>query len=186
MSKIPKKHLAACILVLTMGAPGYAKSSLQATVTQASSQADMQATRDCDALPLLEKEACYSGYDGAALAECEQIRLNACAPYARTHKAEEELDQASDALMQVAREAYASYEDTQQGYVKDLEDAYAEANTAWRAYRDTHCALEPILQGMSRSEAPDLTEACRARMTEARVDEMKEQATTLFMEGEPN
>jgi hypothetical protein len=139
--------------------------------------------KDCDTLPLEDKEACYASYDKAALAECEQVRLYSCAPYARMHLAEVELKQIGEALLQSVREAYTSFEDNQPGYVKDVERAYAAADSAWRTYRDAHCTLEPVVQGMSRQEAPGLTEVCRAGMTEARVKELKEQESTLFAEG---
>ncbi|HEY0335107.1 MAG TPA: hypothetical protein VGC74_15595 [Stenotrophomonas sp.] len=45
---------------------------------------------------------------------------------------------------------------------------------------------EPVVQGMSRQEAPGLTEVCRASMTEARIKELKEQASMLFAEGAGN
>lgn len=154
--------------------------------TLAATGADESAVKDCDALPLVEKEACYAGYDERELAECEQVRLYSCAPYARVHRAEAELKQISEALLQAVRDTYTSYEDNQPGYVKDVEGAYIAADSAWRSYRDTHCALEPVVQGMSRQEAPGLTEACRAGMTEGRVKELKEQKSTLFMEGAGN
>lgn len=144
------------------------------------------AAKDCDALPLAEKEACYAGYDEGELAECEQARLYSCAPYARVHRAEVELKQVSEALLQDVRDAYTSYEDNQPGYVKDVESAYAAADSAWRAYRDAHCTLEPVVQGMSRQEAPGLTEVCRASMTETRVKELKDQKAALFAEGAGN
>lgn len=142
--------------------------------------------KDCDSLPLAEKEACYASYDKAELTECEQVRLYTCAPYARMHRAEAELGQISAALLRDVRDTYASYEDTQPGYVKDVEGAYAAADSAWRAYRDAHCTLEPVVQGMSRQEVPGLTEVCRASMTEARVKELKEQRSTMFAEGAGN
>lgn len=109
--------------------------------TFAAAGAGKSAVKDCDALPLAEKEACYASYDEAALAECEQVRLYSCAPYARVHLSEVELKQVSEALLQGARNAYTSYEDNQPGYVKDVDSAYAAADSAWRAYRDAHCTL---------------------------------------------
>lgn len=165
-------------------------NTLPAEVTSASALgatgAGESAVRDCDSLPLAEKEACYASYDKAELTECEQVRLNTCAPYARVHRAEVELGQISGALMRDIRDTYASYEDNQPGYVEGVEDAYTAADRAWRAYRDAHCTLEPVVQGMSRQEAPGLTEVCRASMTEARVKELKEQRSTLFGEGASN
>lgn len=141
------------------------------------------AAKDCDALSLVEKEACYAGYDESELAECERVRHHGCAPYARVHRAELELEQIGEALLQEVRDTYASYEGNQPGYVKDVESVYAATDSAWRAYRDAHCALEPVVQGMSRQEAPGLTETCRAGMTEVRVEELKEQKSALFPKG---
>lgn len=161
-----------------------ARSSTISTVAAAATAGS--AAKDCGALPLVEKEACYASYDEGELAECEEIRLYSCAPYARVHRAEVELKQVGEVLLQEVRDTYASYEDNQPGYVKDVESAYVAADSAWRAYRDAHCALEPVVQGMSRQEAPGLTEACRASMTEARGKELKEQESTLFAEGAGN
>lgn len=154
--------------------------------TLAATRAGESAVEDCDSLPLAEKETCYASYDKAELTECERLRLHACAPYARVHRAEAELGKMNDALLRDLREAYASYEGDQPGYLKDVEGAYAAADRAWRAHRDAHCTLEPVVQGMSRQEAPGLTEVCRAGMTEARVKELKEQRSTLFAEGAGN
>ena len=144
--------------------------------------ADGPAARDCDTLPRVEKEACYAEYDEAALAECERVRLHGCAPYARVHRAEAELDQVGDALLRNVRDAYASYDQNQPGYVRDVEDAYTAADRAWREYRDAQCALDPIVQGMSRQETSGLSAECRAGMTEARVKKLRKQNSALFGE----
>lgn len=144
--------------------------------------ADEPAVRDCDGLPREEKEACYAEYDEAALKECERLRLHGCAPYARVYRAEAELRHVGDALLRHVRDAYASYEQNQPGYIRDVEDAYAVADSAWRDYRDAHCALDPIVQGMSRQEAPGLAADCRANMTEARVRALRKQTSLLFEE----
>lgn len=157
--------------------------STSASTYAATAAAGESAMKDCDAFPLADKEACYASYVEAALVKCEQARLYSCMPYARVHRAEMELKQVREALLQDVRDTYSSYEDNQPGYVKDVESAYAAADTAWHAYRDAHCTLEPVIQGMSRQEAPGLTEVCRADMTETRVKELKEQKSTLFARG---
>lgn len=171
------------------GSDGLA-NTLPAEATSASvpaaTRAGESAVKDCDSLPLAEKEACYASYDKAELAECERLRPHTCAPYARVHRAEAELGKINDALLRDVRETYAFYEDDQPGYLKDVEGAYTAADRAWRAYRDAHCTLEPVVQGMSRQEAPGLTEVCRAGMTEVRVKELKELRSTLFAEGASN
>lgn len=165
-------------------------NTLPAEATSASApaatRAGESAVKDCGSLPLAEKEACYASYDKAELTECERLRPHTCAPYARVHRAEEELGKINDALLRDVRDTYVSYEDDQPGYLKDVEGAYTAADGAWRAHRDAHCTLEPVVQGMSRQEAPGLTEVCRAGMTEARVKELKEQRSTLFAEGASN
>ena len=142
--------------------------------------------KDCDALALADKESCYARYDEATLAECEAARLYSCAPYARMHRAEVRLKQAGEALLQAMRTAYGSYEHEQPGYLKDAEGAYAAADSAWRAYRDAHCGLTPMLEGMSRPDFPGLIEMCRALMTEARIEEVEEVMSNLFAEGAAN
>jgi uncharacterized protein YecT (DUF1311 family) len=146
----------------------------------------VSAVKDCDALALADKESCYARYDEATLAECEAARLYSCAPYARMHRAEVRLKQAGEAMLHVMRTAYASYEHEQPGYLKDAEDAYASAESAWRAYRDAHCGLTPMLEGMSRQDFPGLIEMCRAIMTEAHVRELEALMSNLFAEGAAN
>lgn len=144
------------------------------------------AKQDCDALPLPGKEACYANYEEAALVECERTRPYSCAPYARMHRVEAELMRANDALLKAMRNAYAAYEHDQPGYLKDAETAFAVAGSTWHAYRDAHCELVPLLEGMSRRELPGMTEACRAAMTEARIQEIEERISSLFAEGAAN
>src|SRR3546814_3157442 len=52
--------------------------------------------------------------------------------------------------------------------------SFAAADRTWRAHRDAHCKLEPLVQGMARNEVANLVEACRADKTAARVIEVKE------------
>lgn len=178
------------LLALALGVQGCARSAPQATAlptpATAPKSAGAPATKNCDALALTEKEACYAAYDEAALAECERVRLYSCAPYAHVYRLEAELEQLNADMMRAARETYASYEDTQPGYVKEVEESFVASDSAWRAYRDAHCAQEPFIQGMSRSEVAGLTESCRARKTEERVKELKELMSGLFMEEATN
>jgi uncharacterized protein YecT (DUF1311 family) len=90
------------------------------------------------------------------------------------HALEKQLEQLNSDLLQVTREAYASYERNQPGYLQDVGQFLAETDRTWRAYRDASCNLEPFIQGMSRSEAADLTEACRANTTSSRIDSIEE------------
>ncbi len=135
---------------------------------------------NCDALPLSGKEACYARQPPEVIADCERMRLHHCAPYARMHALDKQLDESNRELLRVAGERYASYEANQPGYADDLAKAIAEADRAWRAYRDAQCSLDPLLQGMSRNEASDLAEACRADRTSARISELKEALSTVM------
>jgi len=83
-----------------------------------------------------------------------------------------------------ARKAYGSYTDGDAGYLADLDATAREANRAWRAYREAQCALEPFAQGMSRDLAENLAEACRARMTRIRIDELRALYAPARMEDE--
>lgn len=134
---------------------------------------------NCDNLPLVQKEPCYARQPPDLVTECERMRPNHCAPYARVYALEKQLEQLNAALLQATRKAFASYEENQPGYVKDVQQLLAEADHAWRAYRDASCKLDPFIQGMSRSEAADLTEACRASTTSARVDAIEEMISKL-------
>ena len=186
--------LAALLSVPVTACRGEAPSPQAASQAQAVPRAPQAPAADpsapgdsmesCDGLPLADKEACYARQAPDLMAECERMRLHHCAPYARMHESEKQLGQLNADLLQAAKKAYGSYEDSQPGYVKDLEESLADSDRTWRAYRDAHCNLDPLIQGMSRREAADLTEACRADKTAARVVEVKEMLATL--KEEPN
>lgn len=148
-------------------------------VTTGSSQEPTQlpandAPQDCDGLAsLADKRVCYGEQDQASIDDCERTHPLRCKPYREMHVAERELAQVEQSSIASARKAYASYTDGDAGYLTDLDAAAREANRAWRAYREAQCALEPFAQGMSRDLAENLAEACRARMTRARIDEIK-------------
>jgi Protein of unknown function (DUF1311). len=128
---------------------------------------------DCEAMPLKDKEACYAALPEAMIRECEQMRLYRCAPYARFHSLELRLGIAQEQLLAKAKDAYRGYEDGQPGYVEELKQALASSFNAWGIFRDAHCSAEPLVQGMSRSEASDLSEACRVSMMESRLQELE-------------
>lgn len=133
----------------------------------------------CDSLSLIDKEACYARQAPELIAECERIRLHRCAPYARVHELEQQLKRLNAELLKTSREVYASYDDTQPGYMAEMEQSITGADLAWRAHRDAHCNLEPLIEGMSRNEAPDLTEACRAAKTQSRISEIRDMILEL-------
>jgi hypothetical protein len=96
-----------------------------------------------------------------------------CMPYREMYVAEKSLSAIESASIRSARKTYASYSEGDAAYLRDLESYAARSNRAWRAYREAQCAVEPFAQGMSRALAEDLSEACRVRMTQARIDEIK-------------
>lgn len=129
---------------------------------------------DCDGISSLpDKRACYGRQDQASIDECERIRPMRCKPYREMDGVEKRLAAIEKASVVAARKAYASYVEGDAAYLTDLDNAASEESRAWRAYREAHCTLEPFAQGMSRNGAEDLIEACRARMTQARIDELK-------------
>lgn len=128
---------------------------------------------DCDAMPLADKEACYARQTPDRIAECESMRLHRCAPYAKMHESEQRLSRLNSAALDAATKEYAAYVDDDPDYLSELRRSFSEADRAWRAYLDAQCFLEPLAQGMSRSESADLSEACRADRTAARIAEVQ-------------
>ena len=179
------------LLALVMPMAGCAgNDSPHHVVTTGSSQEPTQlpandAPQDCDGLAsLADKRVCYGEQDQASIDDCERTHPMRCKPYREMHVAERELAQVEQSSIASARKAYASYTDGDAGYLTDLDSAAREANRAWRAYREAQCALEPFAQGMSRDLAENLAEACRARMTRIRIDELRALYAPARMEGE--
>lgn len=179
------------LLALVMPMAGCAgNDSPHHVVTTGSSQEPTQlpandAPQDCDGLAsLADKRVCYGEQDQASIDDCEHTHPMRCKPYREMHVAERELAQVEQSSIASARKAYASYTDGDAGYLTDLDSAAREANRAWRAYREAQCALEPFAQGMSRDLAENLAEACRARMTRIRIDELRALYAPARMEGE--
>lgn len=152
--------------------------------TRASPQpTDKPPMENCDLPKLADKEACYARQSADAIAACEQMRLYRCAPYKQVHDLEQQLQALNADVEAAARKQYAGYTDNDQAYLDDLAEYLRDSDRTWRAYRDASCLLEPFVQGMSRSEAGDLTEQCRAERTKARVSELKEIASSIKAEG---
>ena len=129
---------------------------------------------DCDSIPsLIDKRACHVRQDQNLIDACERTHPMRCKPYREMHVAERELAEVEQSSIASARKAYASYADSDAAYLTDLEAAARKANHAWRAYREAQCTLEPFAQGMSRNLSEHLAEACRVRMTRARIDEIR-------------
>ncbi len=140
---------------------------------------------DCDGIPSLDgKRSCYARQDQNLIDECERTHPMRCRPYREMHGAERELAEIEQSSIESAQKAFASYADGDAAYLNDLDAAAREANHAWRAYREAQCALEPFAQGMSRDLAENLTEACRARMTRIRIDELRALYAPARMESE--
>jgi len=85
----------------------------------------------------------------------------------------------NEEVIGLARTQYASYAQNDPAYLDDLTAYFEESDRAWKASRNADCALEPFMQGMSRPEASDLTEACRVDRTKARISEMNKVKVTL-------
>jgi hypothetical protein len=173
-----------CLLVASCGASVDAATEhvAKASAAMTSSAEDAELSDDCGDKALLQKEACYATKPQAMIEECERMRVNRCAPYAQLHKLEAELQRLDAQLSQLARKRYATYEADQPGYVVELELTLASSAASWRALRDAHCSAEPLIQGMSLSEVPDLSEACRAEMTERRIKEVTTSVSILMDE----
>jgi uncharacterized protein YecT (DUF1311 family) len=120
-----------------------------------------------------DKRACYDKQDQASIDDCERTHSMRCKPYREMHLAERQLSEIEQSSIASARKNYASYVDGDATYLNDLDATAREANRAWRAYREAQCTLEPFAQGMSRDLSEHLAEVCRARMTRARIDEIK-------------
>lgn len=167
------------LLALTMPMAGLAGNDSPYLAAAASPSQKRQYSRaetvpeDCDGIPSLgDKRACHARQDQNLIDACERTHPMRCKPYREMHVAERQLAEVEQSSIASARKTYASYTDGDAAYLDDLEAAAREANHAWRAYREAQCALEPFAQGMSRDLSEHLAEACRVRMTRARIDEI--------------
>lgn len=186
-------HLRISLLLLTFAMPiaGCAGNDSPHRIdTIASSHTSSQTpvddtSQDCDGIAsLVEKRACYGKQDQSSIDDCERIHPMRCKPYQEMHLAERELTEVEQSATASARNAYASYVDGDAAYLNDLEASAREANQAWRAFREAQCSLEPFAQGMSRDLSEHLAEACRVRMTRARIEELMALYAPARMEGE--
>ena len=140
----------------------------------------LQGMQDCFAVgDVSAREACFAKMPDDEIADCERRRANACMPYKEMHALEQQRTQLGQQILAKSRQAYASYVEDDAAYLDDLAAYMKTSDTAWVAYRDADCALEPFAQGMSRREAPDLTEACRVERTQARIEQLKALAAEL-------
>lgn len=125
------------------------------------------------------RELCFSRKPEAEIEACERVRPFACKPYRDMYRLDRELATLTRDLSVRAQKRYAAYDEDDAAYLGDL-SAYIDASgKAWAASRDADCLLEPFVQGMSRREAGDLTEACRVERTQARIEQLKELISSL-------
>lgn len=141
---------------------------------------------DCFAIgEVTARETCFARTSEQALMECERLKPNACRPYQKMHEEGPRIDRLTAEIEALSRKAYASYAGGDQAYLDDLVQGLREANSAWKRHRDAECQVQPFLEGMSRSEAGDLTEACRLELTRKRISELETTVTRLKEEAKP-
>lgn len=126
-----------------------------------------------------EREACFAKESDADLKACERLKPNACLPYKAMFRADRQLALLNAELLARAKKRYASYAEDDARYLSDITQGLAQADQAWRAYRDAQCEVSPFLEGMSRVETSDLAEACRLELTQARIKELKTRISSL-------
>ena len=125
------------------------------------------------------REACFARMPREELAACKRDRPLACAPYADMHRQNARLAEIRAALSAALKRSYASYEEIDPGYLADMQSGLSKREAAWTSWRDALCELQPYLDGRSRAEIPDLTEACRLEMTAAHVKKLDDELTSL-------
>lgn len=144
------------------------------------------ASADCFAVgDVAAREACFSRVGEQELVECERLKPNACRPYRDMHAEGQKLSRLTAEAQTFSRKVYASYAEGDQAYLDDLAKGLRDADSAWQAHRDAECRVQPFIEGMSRSEAVDLTEACRLDMTRARIAELEAVVARLKEEARP-
>jgi hypothetical protein len=143
----------------------------------ASGAADIQV---CFALGnVAKREACFSRQSDEDISACERMKPLNCKPYKEMYEATRKLNVLNNQVLVLAKRKYSSYQNSDPAYVANLVGSILAAGSAWTSYRDTRCTLEPLLEGMSRAEAPGLTEACRAAMTNARIKTLRDEVEKL-------
>lgn len=167
-------------LALGCGCASVPNSAHGASSTSAQKVAAVAAEEDCFALgDQGAREACFAKKADDEIAECERVRAHACKPYKEMYALEQQRIQLSKEVLTKARHSYASYVEGDAAYLDDLASYLKGSDAAWAAYRDADCLLEPLAQGMSRRETPDLTEACRLERTKARIAQLRALVATL-------
>lgn len=132
-----------------------------------------------------EREACFARMSEQELAECARVEPLACTPYRDMHAEGKRMARLAADIEALSRKVYASYTQGDHAYLDDLVASLRDADLAWKRYRDAECLAQPFLEGMSRSEAGDLTEACRLDLTRKRISELEATVTRLKEEAKP-
>lgn len=171
--------LALCLCAIP-ALQAYALDKAASTPSPAKPSASRQGDGDCMTMGRrAEREACFAKQSDTDLKACERLKPNACVPYKQMFQADRQLASLNDELLARARKSYASYAEDDAKYLSDISQGLAQADQAWRAYRDAQCEVSPFLEGMSRVEAGDVTEACRLELTQARIKELKARISSL-------
>ncbi len=167
--------------LLLMGCAFAASFALHAQAPRAdAAQAAAAGDEDCFAVgDTAKREACFARQSDDDIAECERTRPSACRPYKDMYADERRLQALNTQLLALANKQYASNSKDDPAYLGDLARTTQDADRAWRTWRDAECTAEPFLEGMSRQEAGNLTEACRAEKTKARIDELNHLISNL-------
>ncbi|WP_363799191.1 lysozyme inhibitor LprI family protein [Lysobacter firmicutimachus] len=119
------------------------------------------------------RELCFSKMSDEEIDECERMQFLACKPYRDMYRLEQELGALQREALAIVQKRFASYVDGDPAYLDDLADYLDKSARAWSEFRDADCLLEPLAQGMSRHEAENLTESCRAERTRARIGQLR-------------
>lgn len=125
---------------------------------------DCLAIGDTDA-----REECFALSEDYRQCASSDLR---CAPYKEMYALRGELSRLEANAYALADKTYGGLKMWDRAYLADMKQSFAESNTAWRAYRDSHCTAEQFYAGTTRKDIGDLAEACRARLTQARIKEM--------------
>lgn len=128
---------------------------------------------------VVKREACFGRQSDADIQACERVKPFNCKPYKEMYLAARQLNTLNSQLLTSAREKYAAYQQSDPAYLANLASNTQAADKAWAAYRDAQCALEPLLEGMSRTESGNLAEACRADMTHKRIKSLRDEMLKL-------
>lgn len=139
--------------------------------------------QNCFALGDVQKrEACIAAMPAADIEACERSKLYACKPYAEMHLREAEVAALRKSVLSAIRKRYAPYEQSERGYLVEAFDSFAQREAGWASYRDVACETRQYLDGMSRNEIPDLSEACRLEQTVQHLAELQQTIERLTEE----